>query len=156
MARPPLVATALAPMLVACGQETSTAPAQPRPVRTVTIEKRQAGTPITLVGRIEAEDEVALAFRIAGRLLENNSKLGDRVTPGQLVARLESQNEIERAAKREAALVAAQAPADPSAQPFRTPGHLPRPGLDHAGQPRSGESSRCRPRRPMSTPPKRN
>src|SRR5262245_17232292 len=96
-------------MLVACGQEADTAPAEPRPVRTGTIEKRQAGTPITLVGRIEAEDEVAIAFRIAGRLLENNGKLGDRVTPGQMVARLESQNETNALQSAKSALVAAQA-----------------------------------------------
>ena len=59
---------ALVPMLAACGQEASTAAPEARPVRTVTIEKRQAGMPITLTGRIEAEDEVAIAFRIAGRL----------------------------------------------------------------------------------------
>src|SRR5262245_34931254 len=53
----------------------------PRPVRTVTVEKREAGVPVTLTGRIEAEDEVALAFRIAGRVLENNRRLGGPVGP---------------------------------------------------------------------------
>ena len=43
--------------------------------------------------RLSPEDEVALAFRISGRLVDSNSKLGDRIEPGQLVARLESQNE---------------------------------------------------------------
>jgi RND family efflux transporter MFP subunit len=67
----------------------------------VTVERREAGVPVTLTGRIEAEDEVALSFRIAGRVLENNNKLGDRVQPGQVVARLESQNErnAQRAAR---------------------------------------------------------
>jgi membrane fusion protein, multidrug efflux system len=103
-----LAVIALAPLLVTCGQEPDTAPAEARPVRTITIEKRQAGTPITLVGRIEAEDEVAIAFRISGRLLENNGKLGDRVTPGQAVARLESQNELNALRTAKAALAAAQ------------------------------------------------
>jgi RND family efflux transporter MFP subunit len=102
------LALALSPMLVACGQDAGTVPAEARPVRTVTIEKRQAGTPITLVGRVEAEDEVAIAFRISGRLLENNGKLGDRVTPGQVVARLESQNELNSLRTAKAALAAAQ------------------------------------------------
>ncbi|MBX9840326.1 MAG: efflux RND transporter periplasmic adaptor subunit [Xanthobacteraceae bacterium] len=99
---------AFASMLAACGQEANPDPPQARPVRTVTIEKRQAGTPIMLVGRVEAEDEVALGFRISGRLLENNGKLGDRVTPGQVVARLESQNELNTLRTARAALVAAQ------------------------------------------------
>jgi RND family efflux transporter MFP subunit len=106
--RLPLTALALLPLLASCGQETTTAAPEARPVRTVTIEKRQAGTPITLVGRIEAEDEVAIAFRISGRLLQNDRKLGDRVTAGQVVARLESQNELNALRAAKAALAAAQ------------------------------------------------
>jgi membrane fusion protein, multidrug efflux system len=80
-------------LLAACTPENEAAAPAARPVRTVTIEKREAGVPVTLTGRIEAEDEVTLAFRISGRVLENDLKLGDRVKAGQVVARLESQNE---------------------------------------------------------------
>lgn len=104
----PLVALALSPMLASCGQEASTAAPEARPVRTVTVEKRQAGAPIVLTGRIEAEDEVAIAFRISGRLLQSDLKLGDRVKPGQLVARLESQNELNTLRSAKATLAAAQ------------------------------------------------
>src|SRR5262245_16967799 len=95
-------------MLAACQRETDVAAPGARPVRTVTVEKREAGVPITLTGRIEAEDEVALAFRIAGRVLENDSKLGDRVEPGQVLARLESQNERNALRAAQANLAAAQ------------------------------------------------
>lgn len=101
-------ALALPPMLAACSQEVSTAVPEARPVRTVTVEKREAGVPITLTGRIEAEDEVALAFRISGRLLANDGKLGDRVETGQQVARLESQNELNALRAAQAGLAAAQ------------------------------------------------
>jgi membrane fusion protein, multidrug efflux system len=80
--------------LAACQNETEQAAPEVRPVRTITVEKREAGTPVTLTGRIEAEDEVALAFRISGRLLENANRLGDRVEAGAVVARLEPQNEL--------------------------------------------------------------
>src|SRR5262249_14957154 len=60
-------ALAFALTVTACQPEVKTAAPEPRPVRTVTVEKHEAGTPITLTGRIEAEDEVALAFRISGR-----------------------------------------------------------------------------------------
>jgi RND family efflux transporter MFP subunit len=80
-----------------------------RPVRTVTIEKREAGSPVTLTGRIEAKDEVALGFRISGRLLENKVNLGDRVKPGDVIARLEPQNELNQLRSAEANLAAAQA-----------------------------------------------
>jgi len=95
--------------LSACQKREEAAATQPRPVRTVTVGKSKAGTPVTLTGRIEAEDEVTLAFRISGRLLENNLKLGDRVTPGQVVARLEPQNEQNTLRSAEAGLAAAQA-----------------------------------------------
>src|SRR5215467_9881206 len=80
-----------------------------RPIRTVTVEKHEAGSPVTLTGRIEAKDEVALGFRISGRLLENKLNLGDRVKPGEVIARLEPQNEMNQLRSAEANLVAAQA-----------------------------------------------
>lgn len=64
--------------------------------------------PVTLTGRIEAEDEVALAFRISGRLIENNMRLGDRVEAGQVIARLEPQNETNALRAAQASLAAAQ------------------------------------------------
>lgn len=103
-----LVTITLLPMLAACGQDAPPAAPEARPVRTITIEKRQAGTPVTLVGRVEAEDEVSIAFRIPGRLLLNDRKLGDRVSAGQVVARLESQNELNTLRTAKAGLAAAQ------------------------------------------------
>jgi multidrug efflux pump subunit AcrA (membrane-fusion protein) len=60
-----------------------------RPVRALTVEKRAAGEPIILTGRIEAEDEVNLAFRISGRILKSDLKMGGEVKAGQVVARLD-------------------------------------------------------------------
>lgn len=103
------VALAFSLVLVACEKETGIATAPtPRPVRTTTIVKRETTTPITFTGRIEAEDEVSLAFRISGRLLKNDIKLGDRVKAGQLLAQLESQNELNTLRQAQAALAAAQ------------------------------------------------
>jgi membrane fusion protein, multidrug efflux system len=98
----------LSVLLGGCGQDPKTESPQVRPVRTVTIEKREAGTPVTLTGRIEAEDEVALAFRISGRLLQSDLKVGDRLQSGQLVARLESQNELNALRSAQANVAAAQ------------------------------------------------
>jgi membrane fusion protein, multidrug efflux system len=95
-------------VLSGCSPELDTAAPQPRPVRTVTVEQRAAGATVTLTGRIEAEDEVALAFRISGRVLENDRKLGDRIEAGQVVARLESQNERNALRAAQANLVASQ------------------------------------------------
>src|SRR5262245_17939805 len=103
-----LAAAALVASLAACGEAEKAEAPQIRPVRTVTVEKHEAGTPVTLTGRIEAEDEVALSFRISGRILESNLKVGDRLQPGQLVARLESQNELNALRAAQANLAAAQ------------------------------------------------
>ena len=62
-----------------------------------------------MTGRIEAKDEVNLAFRIPGRLIDNNLRQGDRVEAGQVVARLEPQNEQNTLRSAEAAYAAAQA-----------------------------------------------
>jgi RND family efflux transporter MFP subunit len=102
-----VAATAL--LLAACEQEAEMPTPQPRQVRSIVIEKRQGSEIVTLTGRIEAEDEVPLAFRIAGRVLENNGTLGARVKSGDLVARLEPQNEENQLIADSAALSAAEA-----------------------------------------------
>src|SRR5262245_62144650 len=105
---PLLVMFVASGVLSGCSQEAETAAPQPRPVRTVTVEQRATGATVTLTGRIEAEDEVALAFRISGRMLENDRKLGDRIEAGQVVARLEAQNERNALRAAQANLVASQ------------------------------------------------
>lgn len=100
---------ALGALLAGCGQEGVVPPDAPRQVRSIVIEKRQGAETITLTGRIEAEDEVPLAFRIGGRVLENTAKLGARVASGDLVARLEPQNEENQLIADSAALAAAEA-----------------------------------------------
>jgi RND family efflux transporter MFP subunit len=108
LGRAALTALVLATVLTACEREADVTVPQVRPVRTITVEKRQAGTPITLTGRIEAEDEVTLSFRISGRIIESDVKLGDQMKPGQLVARLESQNERNSLRSAQANLAAVQ------------------------------------------------
>src|SRR5262249_13265463 len=61
-------------LLVGCRPDSEATAPQVRPIRTVTVEKHEAGSPVTLTGRIEAKDEVTLGFRISGRLLENKTK----------------------------------------------------------------------------------
>lgn len=100
----------LTPVLLAgCSQQAETAAPEARPVRTITVERRDAGVPITLTGRIEAEDEVTLSFRISGRILENDLKVGSQIQPDQVIARLESQNELNALRAANANLAAAQA-----------------------------------------------
>jgi RND family efflux transporter MFP subunit len=94
--------------VVACRSVGEPAATHVRPVRTVVAEKRVAVAPITLTGRIEADDEVSLAFRISGRILESDVSLGDQVKAGQLVARLEPQNELNALRAAQANLAASR------------------------------------------------
>lgn len=103
-----LLAAAGALLSCGCQPEADNAAPQARPVRGIAVERREAAVPVTLTGRIEAEDEAALGFRIAGRIIENKLKLGDRVEPGQVLARLESQNELNALRAAQANLAAAQ------------------------------------------------
>lgn len=106
--RQPLLLLILPTMLIACRPEAETTQSIARPVRTVVAEKRVSATPVTFTGRIEAYDEAALAFRISGRVLERDVNVGDRVEAGQLIARLEPQNELNALRAAQANLTAAR------------------------------------------------
>ena len=67
--------------------------AQVRPVRTVTVEHRAEGETVSLTGHVRARDQGSLAFRIDGRVIERPINVGDVVRAGQVVARLEPQNQ---------------------------------------------------------------
>lgn len=88
MARCAAAVAALA--LGACGPAPEPPAREVRPVRTISVEELPGGETVTLTGRIEAQEEVNLAFRVSQRMIERRANVGDRVEPGQLVARLES------------------------------------------------------------------
>jgi RND family efflux transporter MFP subunit len=104
-----LLALLAAATLSACGPAEEARAPEARPVRTITISKREAGATVTLTGRVEAQDEAALGFRIAGRVKQRPVNVGDRVQPGQIIARLEPQNEMNALRSAQADLAAAQA-----------------------------------------------
>lgn len=103
-----LLAAAMAASLAACEQEVDASAPEPRPVSTVVVAEGAADMEATLTGRIEARDEAALAFRISGRIAENDLKLGDRIETGQVLARLESQNELNALRTAQAQVAAAE------------------------------------------------
>jgi len=83
-------------------------PPDVRPVRSITVEKHAAGQTAQLTGQIHAQDEVNLAFRLDGRMIERKVNVGDKVTPGEVVARLDAQPTQNALRSAEAAFSAAQ------------------------------------------------
>jgi RND family efflux transporter MFP subunit len=62
-----------------------------------------------LSGQIVARDEINLAFRIDGKLVERAVNVGDGATSGQLIARLDSQNEQNQLRSSQADIASAEA-----------------------------------------------
>jgi RND family efflux transporter MFP subunit len=103
-----LVLPAVAIMLASCKPDTNAEAPEIRPVRTVTAAKGEAGETVVLTGHVRAEDEPAFAFRIAGRMIERPVNVGDRVEAGQMLAKLDPENELNALRSAESALAAAQ------------------------------------------------
>lgn len=94
--------------LAGCERKTEAKPPVPRPVRTVTAVKGGTGEVVTLTGQVSAENEVALSFRIGGRIIDRLVNVGDRVQPDQVLARLDPQNELNGLRSAQAAVSAAE------------------------------------------------
>jgi membrane fusion protein, multidrug efflux system len=95
--------------LAGCNQNNPTPEAEsPRPVRTVTVAPEAMRPPARFIGVIAATDHAALAFRIGGRLAERSAMVGTDVTAGQVVARLEPENELNALRSAQAATSAAR------------------------------------------------
>ena len=95
--------------LGACRPEVENATVQARPVRTVIVAKREVGDTVTYTGRVQAESDVRLSFRISGRMVERSANVGATVSPGQVVAKLEPQDELNALRSAQAGVAAAQA-----------------------------------------------
>ena len=115
---------ALALLAAGCNQEAKTEPPQPRPVRTVTVEKGKVGESVQLTGDIRAENEVNLAFRIGGRIIERKGGVGDKVEPDQVLAKLDPQDELNGVRSAQAALNAARGQVVEAQNNFDRQNHL--------------------------------
>lgn len=104
-----LLVVATLTLISACKRAEEAPAPEIRPVRTVTIEQRASGDTVTITGTVQAQTEINLSFRIDGRLIERNVNVGDTLHPGQLVARLDPQNEESALQAARAQLTAARA-----------------------------------------------
>jgi RND family efflux transporter MFP subunit len=79
--------------LSACQRAAEAPQPEVRPVRTTTIGTGENAGVVALTGTVQPQNEVNLSFRIDGRMVERTVDIGDSVKPGQLIARLDPQNE---------------------------------------------------------------
>lgn len=98
----------VAASVAGCSKKVARTP-DPRPVRTITVESQADGETVSFTGQIRAQDQVNLAFRLDGRIIERQAGLGDVIAAGQIVAKLDSQNEENSLRSARANLASAQA-----------------------------------------------
>jgi RND family efflux transporter MFP subunit len=100
---------ALGTALAACTEaRTETAAETVRPVKVVEIGKADTARHIDYSGAVKARTEADLGFRVAGRIIERTVDIGDRVEPGQVLARLDATDYALAVTSAEASLVAAE------------------------------------------------
>jgi RND family efflux transporter MFP subunit len=104
-----LLIAGLAVVSISACKEVQPPEAVIRPVRTVEVRHQVVSEPVVMLGQIRAQDDISLAFRIDGKLVERLVGIGDKVSTGQLVARLDPQNEQDALQGAEADIQAAQA-----------------------------------------------
>ncbi len=132
------VVPAVAVAVAACNPDTKAQAPEVRPVRTVVAARGEANETVVLTGHIHAQDEPAIAFRISGRMIERPVNVGDRVKAGQVLAKLDPENELNQLRSAESALTAAQGQLTYARGQFERQrhllanGHTPRARFDQA------------------------
>src|SRR6188768_610666 len=77
--------------LAACSEEKKAeAPEIVRPVKVTQIGAPDEGRKLVYSGSVRARTEMNLGFRVAGKITERLVDVGDRVTPGEVLARIDS------------------------------------------------------------------
>ncbi|MDB5652015.1 MAG: transporter [Hyphomicrobiales bacterium] len=104
----PAVSLALALILAGCNRQENETAAAGRPVQVVKVEASKLPNDIQLSGEIQAEKNVELGFRIGGRVIERSINVGDTVSGGQVIARLDPSIEQNALTAAKAALEAAR------------------------------------------------
>lgn len=107
-----VLAAALGAAACSPSEEVTAESGPPSPSRTVTTSRVAEASlvrAVTVTGTLAAEDQVALAFEVPGRVAAIDVDLGSRVRRGQVVARLVPTDYELRVRQAEAALVQARA-----------------------------------------------
>ncbi|MCA1369516.1 efflux RND transporter periplasmic adaptor subunit [Bradyrhizobium sp. BRP14] len=103
-----LALVALGAVLAGCSEEKVETKDVVRPVKVVEISTAGQARALDYSGSVKARTETNLGFRVAGKITERLVNIGDRVRPGDLLARIDP-SDLELAVKSaEASLLAAE------------------------------------------------
>src|SRR5574341_767383 len=81
-------------------------------LKTATVARGNVTQTVTVSGSVNASAQVKAAFKPTGRIAEIFVKVGDAVTPGQPLARLDTTDLVNAVRQAEANLLSAQAKYD--------------------------------------------
>ncbi|MGS2723253.1 efflux RND transporter periplasmic adaptor subunit [Porticoccus sp. GXU_MW_L64] len=76
-------------LLVGCDDKKTEAEPQLRPVRTITLEQPSNMRSRTFSGSSHSSQESRLSFKVSGTIVEMAAQIGDRLQPGELIAKLD-------------------------------------------------------------------
>lgn len=110
-------AALIAAAVTGCGKPAPPTP-KARPVRTITVSVSASGETASLTGQVRAKDQVSLAFRLDGRVIERPASSGQVIKAGQVVARLDPKDQLNSLQSAQASLLSAEAILAQSRQTF--------------------------------------
>lgn len=107
--------------VAACSEEKAEVKQVVRPVKVVEIAKAGDSRKLDYSGSVKARTEMNLGFRVAGKITERLVDIGDRVTPGDVLARVDSTDYQLAVKTAEANLAAAERAVETATSPIDAP-----------------------------------
>jgi membrane fusion protein, multidrug efflux system len=102
-------AIALIAVTAGCKDEEIADSVEIRPVRAVRAEAKADVATSEVVGDIRPHEEIDVSFRVAGKMIERRVNVGDRVVAGDMIARLDEADGVNRLESAKADAEAAEA-----------------------------------------------
>lgn len=113
-----LLPALLLPVLAACSPSEEPATKAPRFVETVVAAAEPVSETISTTGEIRARVQSDLSFRVSGRITERLAEVGDRVSAGQVLARIDNEEQVADLQVAMAGLLSAEALQDQAQKAF--------------------------------------
>lgn len=104
--------------LAACNPGDEAGKKQARHVETVVVKAAQISDSVSSTGEIRARVQSDLSFRVSGRIIERLADVGDRVKAGQVLARIDAQEQKADVEVARATFLSAQAQKTQAQQAF--------------------------------------